>query len=112
METRKIYAAVLWILAAAEPAAAHDMYEGLTARNGQPCCNERDCRPVGHRYTAESGHEVEIEGQWVSVAPGIILPTASPDGRNHACYYPVWSTYQSTTTVTYVLRCVILGGQS
>jgi hypothetical protein len=101
------------ILVSISPAVAHDWYKGLTSRNGLSCCNDRDCQRVGHRYTPGNGHEVEIEGQWTSVDPHVILPISSPDGQTHACFERSWSSlFGSQSSIRFILRCVILGGES
>ena len=86
MELKASYILAIGILVNISPAVAHDWYNDLTTRSGLSCCNDRDCQPVGHRYTTENGHEVEIEGYWTSVEPNVILPLSSPDGQTHACF--------------------------
>jgi hypothetical protein len=104
---------VMGILVSISPAVAHDWYKDLTSRNGLSCCNDRDCQRVGHRYTSENGHEVEIEGYWTSVEPNVILPLSSPDGQTHACFERSWSSlYGSHTSIRFIVRCVILGGEA
>jgi hypothetical protein len=93
------------------PALGHDWYTGLKTPNGVSCCNQGDCRPVGHRYSPEGGHEVDLEGLWVHVDPQVILPIASPDGQTHACFSRYWWT-DPPTKIYVNLRCVILGGES
>jgi hypothetical protein len=112
MKFRIFYTMFLLILLSTGFAAAHNWYEDLKAPNGQLCCNNDDCQSVGHRYTPESGHEVEIRGHWTTVSPNVILPISSPDGQTHACFEWRWSLYGSKTTVSFVLRCVILGGEA
>jgi len=90
---------------------AHDIYLDLVDRSGQKCCNDGDCRRVGHRYSAGTGHEIEIEDQWVRVDPEKILPLSSPDGLTHACFSRYrWIDPPSKTFIN--LRCVILGGMA
>jgi hypothetical protein len=62
METKAACVTMLAILVSTSPVLAHAWYQDLKTPNGLSCCNERDCQPVGHRYTTENGHEVEIEG--------------------------------------------------
>ena len=109
---KAFHAAALSVLLNAEPLAAHEWYTGLQDPQGKSCCNDRDCHPVGYRYTPENGHEVEILDHWVRIDPRLILPQSSPDGQTHACYMPSWSTGPSGNTVDFTIRCVILGGMS
>lgn len=110
----KIFSSILPVmLLSTSPAMAHDWYKGLTTLNGLSCCNDRDCQPVGHRYTIEGGHEVEIEGYWASVKSSVILPLSSPDGQTHACFERSWSSlYGSQSAIPYIVRCVILSGET
>jgi hypothetical protein len=112
METKAACVTMLAILVSTSPVLAHAWYQDLKTPNGLSCCNERDCQPVGHRYTTENGHEVEIEGHWVFVKPSVILPLSSPDGQTHACFERNWSTFGSQTTISFIVRCVILGGEA
>jgi hypothetical protein len=103
--------AALVILLTAKPASAHDWYTGLKTPDGASCCNEGDCQRVGHRYTPEAGHEIQIDDRWVHVDPRIILPLSSPDGLTHACFSRYWWT-DPPSKVFLNLRCVILGGMA
>jgi hypothetical protein len=55
-------------------AAAHDWYSDLRTPSGLSCCSDQDCHRVGYRYTPERGHEIEIEGRWITIDSRIILP--------------------------------------
>jgi hypothetical protein len=92
-------------------ADAHDWYWGLASpATGERCCTDRDCQAVGHRYSPEGhGLEVEIEGAWVPVAPGTLLPIPSPDGRAHACFWRRWTLDRRMVPE---IRCVILPGEA
>ena len=92
-------------------ADAHDWYSGLASpATGEPCCSDRDCQAVGHRYGPEGhGLEVEIEGAWVPVAPGTLLSIPSPDGRAHACFWRHWTLDRRMVPE---IRCVILPGEA
>ena len=111
MRLNPVHIAMLVVPLSAGPAAAHDWYSGLQTPSGVSCCNDGDCQRVGHRYSAETGHEIEIEDQWVRVDPGTILPLSSPDGLTHACFSRYrWIDPPSKTFIN--LRCVILGGMA
>jgi hypothetical protein len=48
------------------------------------CCNLTDCRPTTGRMV--NGHyEVKVNGVWVSVPQGKIIPISAPDGGYHVC---------------------------
>jgi hypothetical protein len=111
MKAIAFYSVALTIVLTAGPVTAHDWYSDLADRNGRSCCNDVDCHRVGHRYSPENGHEVEIRDQWITVDPRIILPQSSPDGLAHACYTPTWWSYPAVR-VYFTIHCVILGGMS
>lgn len=97
------------LLVVASPAAGHDWYVGLVSPAGERCCSDRDCQPVDHRYDARTGAlEVAVEEVWVQVDPRAVLPTASPDGDAHACFWRWWMVRKMTP----MIRCVILPGDS
>lgn len=104
-------AAALMVVLDVGSASAHEWYSGLKSPEGRSCCDQSDCRRVGHRYSPAHGHEIEISGRWVRVDPKIILPQSSPDGFTHACYTQYW-WIDPPTRVYLTLRCVILGGMS
>jgi hypothetical protein len=111
MKLNPVHISLLIIPFIASPAAAHDWYSGLQTPSGVSCCNDGDCQRVGHRYSAETGHEIEIDDLWVRVDPGTILPLSSPDGLTHACFSRYrWIDPPSKTFIN--LRCVILGGMA
>ena len=112
MKAEVFQAAALTVMMNAGIATAHEWYNDLRDSEGRLCCNDRDCYPVGHRYSEENGHEVKISDLWIPVDPSLILPQSSPDNLTHACYYPVWSSGPSGTTLTFSVHCVILGGMS
>jgi hypothetical protein len=111
MKLNPVHISLLIFPFAAGPATAHDWYSGLQTPSGVSCCNDGDCQRVGHRYSPENGHEVEIGDQWVRVDPRTILPLSSPDGLTHACFSQYrWIDPPSKTFIN--LRCVILGGMA
>lgn len=102
---------LLAVLLTAQSAQAHDWYSGLQSPRGISCCNQGDCQRVGHRYSPQSGHEIQIDGRWVQIDPGSILPFSSPDGMTHACFSRYWWT-DPPSQVYLNVRCVILGGMA
>jgi hypothetical protein len=101
-------------------AHSHDWYSGLIAEDGIPCCDKRDCHPVGHRNTESKGLEIEIGGVWIPVRPQTVLQTISPDTSAHACYYYGSKmnldlrshNYLKSETTGPIIRCVVLPGNS
>ncbi|MBN8942314.1 MAG: hypothetical protein J0H01_22600 [Rhizobiales bacterium] len=55
-----------FLILAARPLPAHDIYMDLKNRAGRSCCNGADCRPVPYRQTS-SGVQMFIEGVWVTI---------------------------------------------
>ncbi len=94
----------------AMPSQAHDWYSMLTTRQGDSCCNGRDCLPVDHRYTA-AGLHVRLGDDRYPVGRDAVLPIASPDESAHACFMLQADEY-SGGPATLVVRCVVLPGSS
>ena len=83
-------------------AGAHDWYTGLSSLRSANCCNNRDCRPVESRFTADGVREILVRDEWQTVKPETIVKDPSPDGLTHACWYD--------GTINADVRCVILPG--
>jgi hypothetical protein len=96
---------LLGALAHPSPATAHGWYQGLRSPRGVECCNERDCRPVPHRFNAGNGREeIKAEGRWWPIHHDDVLTLPTPDGKAHAC----WSGPDSRPR----FRCIILPGMA
>jgi hypothetical protein len=55
------------LCACATPAAAHDLYTGLTSPDGHTCCGGQpggDCSQRPSRITADGSLEILMEGRW------------------------------------------------
>ena len=52
--------------------------------NGASCCNNQDCRPTQSRMI-NGELQVEVDGQWSTVARDKLLSTPSPDLQSHVC---------------------------
>lgn len=83
---------VLWFLATATPAFAHDWYSDLSDGRGLNCCGGNDCMPIAPEDVrqGDGGVEALYGGEWWPVGPPDnrrqgILPLISPDGLPHAC---------------------------
>jgi hypothetical protein len=92
----------------------HTWYRGLRSPEGEGCCNEGDCHPVGSRYTRAEPEgawvlEILIHNRWVKVPKDRILPLSSPDGSVHACYSDP-APFMTETNPGLIIRCVIVGG--
>jgi hypothetical protein len=86
------------------PAAAHGWYTGLVSPQGQSCCNDRDCHPVGQCVRADGKEGLLIEGDCLPIPQEKVLGISSPDGRAHAC----WNYLNGKPQII----CVIRGGDS
>lgn len=85
-----LIARILIVFIFAGPAAAHDWYAGLRIPGTKvSCCNDKDCRPVEHRYGPGGSDEIFVGGQWRPIDRRALLDNASPDGLWHACGGPL-----------------------
>jgi hypothetical protein len=66
MPTRYVLASLALLVSWSAPSQAHDIYTGLTNRNGRSCCNDRDCRPAPYRVTP-AGVEMLVDDKWIAV---------------------------------------------
>jgi hypothetical protein len=81
----KELAAAIALLCASSTVLAHDIYNNLRDRDGNPCCGGEDCMPVEAT--------VLLDGNYYLPRTGEIIPadmaTPSPDDRFHRCTYPL-----------------------
>ncbi len=84
-------------------AAWHDAFYKKLLRpdTKTSCCNLTDCRPTSGRMI-DGHYEVKVNGAWISVPQGKIIPTSAPDGGYHVCA-PI--NFKGTSDELY---CVIL----
>ena len=88
---RRVLASLALLVSWSVPSQAHDIYTGLTDRNGASCCNHLDCRPAPYRMTP-MGVEMLLYGKWIAV-PGEtiqyrVLPGDTGEtGGGHWCGY-------------------------
>lgn len=64
----------------------HDEFYSKLKRPGtdKSCCDNRDCRPVRHRVTAD-GVEFFVHSQWRLMPRTRTLEVPTPDGKAHWC---------------------------
>jgi hypothetical protein len=86
------------------PAAAHGWYTGLVSPQGESCCNDRDCHPVGQCVRPDGKEGLLIEGDCLAIPKEKVLGISSPDSRAHAC----WNYLNGKPHII----CVIRGGDS
>jgi hypothetical protein len=73
--------------------AGHDVYKQWRSEDNTNCCDGRDCGTLpiaGERWTPVGQLEVNIEGQWCPVKPGMyVRKHKSPDWNvPHVCVTP------------------------
>ena len=82
------------LLASAAVAHAHVNDRGMDYRKfkdtgGIPCCSKEDCQAAEKFVeTVENGREVVrllIDGVWITVSRGFVVPAPATDGRAHWC---------------------------
>lgn len=73
------------LLLSLHPAAAHEDYSGIKNKDGDSCCNKRDC----HRAFEETDFIVKVEGGYVLKSTGEFIPekltAISPNQFWHIC---------------------------
>jgi hypothetical protein len=97
------------------PLQAHDIYSHLVDETGASCCDDRDCRPVLYRFTA-NGVQMFVDKRWINVPSDRIQHRALPgDTGETAGGHWCGSTYEpdfSNLGVLYMTKCAILPPQS
>lgn len=86
------------------PLRAHDIYTGLTDRNGASCCNFLDCRPAPYRMTP-AGVQMLVDGQWITVPDDTIQYRALPGdtGETAGGHWCGWHASRGTLTLCTIL---------
>ena len=81
----KLVATIL-LLCVSNTVLAHDIYSNLRDRDGHPCCNGQDCKPVQATVLPDGNYYLPTTDEVIPAE----LATPSPDDRFHHCtYYPV-----------------------
>ena len=98
------------------PLRAHDIYSHLVDAAGQSCCDDRDCRPVPYRMTAD-GVKMFVDRRWIDVPEGTIQYRALPDdtsetGGGHWCGFAIAPVSEEDLPPVYTTRCAILPPQA
>lgn len=88
-------------------AAGHDVYKQWRSDDDTNCCDGRDCGKLAvdaERWTPAGQLEVQIEGAWCPVKPGMFVrKQPSPDWNvPHVCVAPA---FDATTSPCERLRC-------
>jgi len=97
--------ATIALLCLSSTVLAHDIYSGFRDRNGNLCCNEKDCKPVHARVLPDGSYYLPASDETIPAD----MATPSPDDRFHHCtdysvYIgsdpwggPVWETAPKTS---------------
>ena len=84
------------VLFAAFPAISHEIYTGVTGKDGQLCCGAADCSATIYRENGGTFEFLTREHEWVEIPadritfepiPGDETPAADAH-RAHLCYRP------------------------
>ena len=104
MPTRCVLASLALLVSWSVPLHAHDIYIGLTDRNGVSCCNDMDCQPAPYRITP-SGVQVLVGGQWIAVPDDTIQYRVLPGdtGETDGGHWCGWTTVRGTRTFCTIL---------
>jgi hypothetical protein len=82
---KKLLAAIA-VLCLSSTVLAHDIYSGLSDRDGNLCCNGQDCRPVEVIVLPDGNYYLPRTDEVIPAN----MATPSPDDRFHHClYYPL-----------------------
>jgi hypothetical protein len=96
--------ATIALLCLSSSVLAHDIYSGFRDRNGNLCCNEKDCRPVHATVLPDGSYYLPASDETIPAD----MATPSPDDRFHHCIDyqvyigsdpwggPVWETAPKT----------------
>jgi hypothetical protein len=94
------------------PVQAHGIYSHLLDEKGNPCCDDRDCRPAPYRATA-SGLTMFVDGRWIDVPPEKIqyrtlLNDTDETRGGHWCGSAYEPNGNSKVEDLYVTKCAIM----
>lgn len=97
------------LLGGSQVAQEHEWYTGLRTREGESCCNGKDCTPAPICIGA-NGHEgLKLGGVCFPIPWDKVLDLPSPDGNAHVC----WENHPDLfSPIRPIIRCVILPGSA
>ena len=101
---RCVLASLALLASRSAPLRAHDIYTGLTDRNGASCCNFLDCRPAPYRMTT-AGVQMLVDGQWITVPDDTIQYRVLPGdtGETAGGHWCGWHASRGTLTLCTIL---------
>ena len=104
MPVRCILASLALLVSWSVPLRAHDIYKGLTDRNGASCCNFLDCQPAPYRMTP-AGVQMFVDGQWITVPDETIQYRVLPGdtGETAGGHWCGWHASRGTMTLCTIL---------
>jgi hypothetical protein len=83
------------VAASFSAASAHDIYTGVTGKNGWLCCGGNDCAATSYRESDGRFEFLTREQRWVSIPEDHITflpipgdPPANDSHHAHLCYRP------------------------
>ena len=75
--------ATIALLCVSNSVPAHDIYNNLRDRDGNPCCAGQDCMPVEATALPDGNYYLPKTDEVIPAD----MATPSPDDRFHHCYY-------------------------
>ena len=95
---------------------AHDIYSHLVDASGKSCCDDRDCRPVPYRMTAD-GVKMFVDERRIDIPEGTVqyralLVDAGETGGGHWCGFALTPLSVEDVEPVYTTRCAILPPQA
>ena len=89
----RIFALAVLLAGFGAPVHAHDIYTGVTGKNGQLCCGANDCSATVYREHGGSYEFLTREGHWIPIPQERITflpipgdPPSDDSHRAHLCY--------------------------
>ena len=77
----KAVLAAIALLCLSTTVLAHDIYTNLRDRDGNPCCNEQDCKPVEATVLPNGNYYLPASNEIIPAE----MAVPSPDDRFHHC---------------------------
>ena len=88
----KAVLAAIALLCLSTTVLAHDIYTNLRDRDGYPCCNGQDCKPVEATMLPNGSYYLPATDEIIPAD----MASPSPDDRFHHCtFYPVSSAFDA-----------------
>lgn len=86
----RLLAALAALALGLAPAAAHDIYTGVTGKNGQLCCGGSDCAATIYRERGGAFEFATRENAWIEIPATRVtflpIPGDAPPRDSHAAH--------------------------